>query len=248
MARATVKTSDSKIVVATRDADGFVAVFPVAAGDATVTLEDDGDLIDTFEFHVQPIAFLKVNGTETPTVLAGPHFAAPVDATAADGEPLYAHGAITARTSGGLIVEHTPTGYFTSSEQFVVRSDTPGDAHIEFTAGDAWTETHFHIVTRDQITEVSVNEWFREEGSTKALLTAEPKVGDAWMRGGPACDWSIVSGGGPGAALSATVDDDLDDKLFTLYDAAVVYGEGDMTVECRANDHVVGQYTVHLGP
>lgn len=245
--RAKVTSSDSRIVIANRDDDGLLQVLPVGTGDATVELTDDGDVIDSIGIHIEPIGSLIVPTEETPTVLAGATFAAVVDAHSPSGERLWAHGAITPSTSGGLSLVPGAEGYFTNSEQFGVRGDVPGLARVEFRAGDAWTEGQFHLVSRDDITEVAIGEFYPEPGATKIRLVASAKAGAAGVRGGPACDWRIASGGGPGAALSPRVDDDLDATWLTLYNSAAVFGEGDVVVECRANDRVVAQHAMHLG-
>jgi hypothetical protein len=78
--------------------------------------------------------------------------------------------------------------------------------------------------------------------------TAGARTTETRVNGGPACDWSIVSGGGLGAALSSSVGDPFADTLFVFHDAAIAYGSGDMIVECRANDEVFAQHTIHFAP
>ena len=245
---ATFEVSNPGVVGVGHDADGFVVMQAVAQGSATVELHDskDGDLIDTIAVHVEPIAWMV--GEAKRTVLVGSRVGVKVHAQAQYGETLYARGAIVATLSGGLELDADNSGFFMTSDQVAVRATTPGDAKITFTAGPTSIDVPYQLVARDEITSVSVQEFWHEPGANKQRIIAGAKVGETGVRGGPACDWRIVSGGGDGAALASGAGEDTTDELFVFYDSALVYGEGDMTVECRVNDQAMGQTTVHLGP
>ena len=245
--RAKASTLDPNVAIAGRDADGFLVLASVAPGDTTIRLMEDGDELETLSVHVEKITSMETYEWPPPDVITGARFGAAVEAYGTFRTPLYARGAITATTTNGLVLDNDNSGYFTASEQVAVRAEKPGDVDVIFRAGDVSTESTFHIVAREDITDIAISELYPDAGATKVRMFADIKAGDTAVRGGPACEWSIVSGGGPGAAISSSVDDDLDNAWFTLYNAAIVYGEGDMTVECRANDRVVGQHTLHLG-
>jgi hypothetical protein len=161
---------------------------------------------------------------------------------------LYARGAIEARTFDGLVVDPEATGYFIASEQFAVKSDITGDVGIEFSAAGHSVTSTFHIVNRTEITEVELLDVFADPTTNKGRVEAVAKINGVTVRGGPACSWSIVSGGGPGAALAASAGNDLGNPLFVIYNSAIVYGSGDIVVECRANKRVAAQHTIQLAP
>jgi hypothetical protein len=103
-------------------------------------------------------------------------------------------------------------------------------------------------ITREEITEVSIAEIAPTPNANKVRLVAGAKMNELGVDGGPACDWRIVTGGGIGAALSSSVGDPFAGTLFVFDDAAIAFGSGDMMVECRANDRVVAQHTIHFAP
>lgn len=250
LALAELQSSNPAVVIAGRDAAGLVVLSSIAAGEAALELKADGAVIDSITVHVEPIASMATHAGPPAVVLKGVRFAVGVDAHGPKGELLFAHAAIVAKTFGGLVLDTDTSGFFTGSEQVVVRSDIAGEVRVEFMAGNVSTQTDIHVVSRDEITSIDVTEPFGSASNTnKAHVVADARVGDVLVSGGPGCDWSIVSGGGPGAALAAGVDDNANgNNLFHLYNSAVVFGSGDTVVECQASDTVVGRHTIHFAP
>ena len=246
LARAKATSLDQGVASASRDEGGLLVIDAIAPGVTTVELVDDGEVIDELSIHIEPIARLQTDtSSPAPTVLVGSRFAAPVDAFGPSGSRLYAHGAIGAQTFDGLELDTEATGFFTASDQFVVRSNTPGDVRIEFFVERASAESSFRIATRAEITEISVSDLFADPTSNKGRLEATPKIDGVAVRGGPACDWQVVSGN---AVLTSAVGDNINNPLFVIYDSAIVYGNGEVVVECRANERVVAQHTLQLAP
>ncbi|HUS31881.1 MAG TPA: hypothetical protein VMZ53_25445 [Kofleriaceae bacterium] len=264
LAKATFVVSDPRVAAVGRDAEGFVVLSALADGSAVIEVDDEnGDVIDSISVDVERVVSLK--GDMATTVLEGARLGASVIATGTSGRALFAHGAVVATLTGGIELDADPSGFFMSSEQVVIRvgkllpPDTNSEteptesiartrpAHIVWSTGAVSTDVSYTIVTRDDITSVKVSELWHEPSAYKQNLHADAKVGEKYVRGGPACDWRIVSGGGDGAALASGVGDDTHSG-FAFFDSALVYGNGDMTVECRVNERVVGEMTVHLGP
>jgi hypothetical protein len=265
LAEATFGVSNSDALAVGRDADGFVVIDALAEGTAVVEINDkDGALIDSVRIDVEKIVGLT--GDTQTTILEGARVAAPVIAKGTSGRALFAHNAVVATLSDGLLLDENPDGFFMESEQVVIRSTkielppTSGEqeptesiarrrpARITWSAGSVSVIVLYTIVSREEITNITVGELWHEPGAYKQSLHADAQVGlTTYVRGGPACDWRIVSGGGDGAAIATGVGDDAKSD-WAFFDMALVYGQGDMTVECRANSRVAGTFVVHLGP
>lgn len=265
LASATFKTSNARVASVGRDAEGFVVIDALAEGASIIEIDDaHGTLIDSVHVEVERIALLE--GDKATTILEGSRLAALVSATGPSGRELFAHGAVVA-TLSGMQLDPDQSGFFMGSEMVVIRTQpvtlppTNGEtepteaiarrrpAHIVWSAssGSVETDVTYSIVSRDEITYVDVGELWHDPGAYKQSIGTSMKVGDAFLRGGPACEWRIVSGGGDGAALAAGGGDDTH-SAWAYYDLALVYGEGDTTIECRVNDRVADQLTIHLGP
>jgi hypothetical protein len=264
IAEATFLASNPRIISVGRDDEGFVVVEALAEGSASINIDGkDGSNIDTIHIEVERIA--KLEGDKQTMILEGARLAAAVDATGTSGRALFAHGAVVATLSDGLQLDDDPEGFFMESEQVVIRSTklelppTNGEqeptqsiarrrpGHITWTAGTVTADVSYTIVSRDEISNITIGELWHEPGAYKQTLHADAKVGETYLRGGPACEWRIVSGGGEGAAIATGVGDDTKSD-WAFFDLALVYGEGDMTIECRANTRVAGHYVVHVGP
>jgi hypothetical protein len=243
------RSQDPKIVEVGRGADGLVLVDAIAPGMARVDLYSDGDLLDTIVFIVEDVQVLDVLPHQSAQMVGA---AFPVSVTAygeSRGRALYARGALHATALDGLVLEDGVIDYFSESEQFAVRGDKPGVGRIRVEVGGLADETTIRTIDRSEITELLIGELFAtNEPKNKVKLAATAKVDTLHVDGGPLCDWKIVSGGGPGAALSSRVGDPFTDSLFTVDDGALAFGSGEMVVECRANDQVVGQHTIQFAP
>jgi hypothetical protein len=268
LATATFKSSNAHAATAARDADGFVVIDALAEGATEIEVDDaDGTLIDQFYVEVERIAWLEGDDYSSRVILEGARLAASVLAHGTSGRHLFAHGAVVA-TLSDMDLDADPSGFFMKSDMVVIRTapivlppngntdptqstdaiTRQRPARIEWTAGKAVTDVDYTVVTREELTSAYAAELWHEPGAYKQTLHAEGKIGDTtYVRGGPVCDWRIVSGGGDGAAVTSGVGDDTHSD-WAFYDIAVVYGTGDMTVECRVNDRVAEQVTVHLGP
>ncbi|HTL34618.1 MAG TPA: hypothetical protein VL326_15930 [Kofleriaceae bacterium] len=265
LANAIFKTSNARAVSVARDADGFVVIEGLAEGVSDVEIDDaDGTLIDAVRIEVEPI--VRLEGDTSTMILEGARLAAGVLATGSSGRHLFAHGAVVA-TLSGIDLDSDPSGFFNRSDQVVIRTervtapDTGGEtqpteaiasrrsAHITWSASSGSVETSvaYSIVERDDITSAKVAELWHDPGAYKQTLNADVKVGDTYVRGGPACEWRVVSGGGDGAAIATGAGDDTHSD-WAFFNLALVYGEGDTTIECRVNNRVAEQLTVHLGP
>jgi hypothetical protein len=269
LASAQFVVSHPEVAAMGRDAEGFVVLESLAEGNALVEIDDeDGELIDMIHVNVEHIVSLK--GDSATTILGGARVGASVAATGTSGGLLFARGAVVATLTGGLVLDEDSSVFFTGSDELAIRSidlspipplgetETPptsatiaargpGAGHITWTAGAVTATVDYTIVSRADITSAKVSELWHEPDAHKQWLHADSKVGETYVRGGPACDWRIVSGGGDGAAIASGVGDDTHSEL-AFFDSALVYGAGAMTVECRVNDQVSGQYTVQLGP
>ena len=247
--RAKARTADRAVMGASRDADGLLFLDSFGAGATTIQIVQDGEVLDTIRVEVAPIVRLDAGDSAMPALhLVGTTFPAAVTAYGPANQQLYAHGAIATRTVDGLALDPDRSGYFTTSEQFAVTGDTPGYAKLEVWTDTVYDSTQFQIVTRDDITEVTITEITPTAGTSKIHLAAGAKIDGRMVNGGPLCDWRVVSGGGPGVALSSAVGDAFTTSLFVLYDSAIVFGSGDTVVECRANDRVVAQHTIQFAP
>jgi hypothetical protein len=264
IAGATFVVSNPRVLAFGRDADGFVVVDALAEGTARVEIDDkNGALIDSIYIEVERI--VSLTGDTRTMILEGARLGAQVAATGTSGRELFARGAVMASLSDAIQLDEDQDGFFSRSDEVVIRSmklelpPTNGDpepdesiarrrpGHITWSAGAVTTDVSYSIVSHEEITAVQVAELWHEPDAYKQHLHAEVKVGETWVRGGGACEWKIVSGGGDGAAIAAGVGDDARSD-WAYFDLALVYGEGDMTVECRANDRAAAQATTHLGP
>jgi len=263
LATATFKTSNAGVASIGRDADGFVVIDALAPGVTNLEIDDaEGTQIDTVLVEVEPIVLLE--GDKSTMILEGARLAAAVLATGSSGRHLFAHGAVVA-TPSGIDLDADQSGFFNDSDQVVIRTqpvvppNTNGEAepteaiasrrpaHITWSAGSVQTSVAYTIVERDDITTAEVKELWHDPGAYKQTLNADVKVGETYVRGGPACEWRIVSGGGDGAAIATGAGDDTR-SAWAFFDMALVYGEGDTTIECRVNNRVAEQLTIHLGP
>ena len=247
LARAKVITFNDTVTAVGRDADGFIVLDTIAVGTTLVQLvdDDDGDVIDEFDVEVEAIWTLEADDGSSPMRLLGAAFPADVRVLGTSGRTLYAHGAVTAESPDGLAFEpDVQTWFYNKSAQVALRGDAPGEARVRFSAGGEYDQATVRVVTRDEITEVRIDDSFSEPNTNKARLSATTYVDGQIVRGGPGCDWRIVSGGGPDVSLSPAVGNGFTQSLFVVYDSALVFGVGETVIECRANDRVVGQYTI----
>ena len=241
------RSLDREIASASRDADGLLYIDSFAEGDTTIEIIEDGETLDTINVYVDRIMRLDAGDSATPPYhLVGTVFPAEVNAYGSSGQRVFAHGAIAARAINGLALDAEHFDYFTGSESFAVTSNTPGYGEL-----DVWTDTvsssvRFEMVTRDEITEVTIEELFPTPDANKVTLIASARIDGRLVAGGPACDWRVVTGGGPGVVLSPKVGDAFTTSLFVLYTSAIVFGSGATVVECRANDRVVVQHTIQF--
>jgi len=241
IARAWARSLDRRVATVTRDDDGLLLMHSLLPGAATIEIVEDNEVIDLIEVKVESIKSLEINPLESNKMLAGAPFPMNVTAIGGSRAPLFGRGAIVANLGAGLAVDPDITTYFAASEQFALRSDTPGEVRVDVWSDTARTGTTYEIVTRDQITEVDIEPVFPTEN--KATFAAVAKIDGAVVHGGPTCDWRIVSSG-PDVTISPYVGNAFSVSWFTLDTAAVLYGKGEVVVECRANDRVVAQETI----
>jgi hypothetical protein len=245
--RARVRTQDETIAIAYRDEEGLLILDALAPGETRLEIVEDGDVLDSILIQIEPIVGMAAGSFPPPLYLAGSVFKAGVTAKGPTGLPLYGRMAITPKPLDGLEIDPEASAFFTSSLAVPVTKATPGDARMQFWADTFSAEATYRIVTREDITEVTFEEVAPTPGSNKATLTVWAKSGDQRVHGGPVCDWSIASGGGPNVSLSSRVGDDLANTFYVLYDSALIYGSGETTIRCAVNDRVVGYHTLYLG-
>ncbi len=247
IALARPRSVDETIVEVGRGADGLLLLDAVSPGRTSVNLYTGEEFVDSIEVEVEDIQQLEVVPSDA-VYLTGTPFAVRVKAYGASrGGPLYARGAVSATTFDGLALEEH-VGYFDESDQFAVRGTSVGVGRFRVDAGATTNEITVRTVARNEITEIVIHELAPAPDANKIRLFAHAKVNDLTVNGGPACDWRIVSGGGPGAALSSSVDDPFSSALFVIDDGAIAFGSGDMVVECRTNDQVFAEHTIHFAP
>jgi hypothetical protein len=240
------------VASARRDAQGLVIINAIAAGTATIELVDAESGIDSLTIEVQPIQRF-VRSPDSNVVLAGTPIGARVFAEGTtSGGWLSARGALVTKTAGALARQRNTAGYYFASSQTAVIGWAPGDATVSFETGDVMVDVPYRVVERSQLTGLVLGERFFGPASTvdardrnRVYLFADAYADGERVRGGPSCDWSIASGTGGVAAYAA---DDLNRRWLDTDTAAIVYGSGDVIVECRASDTLVAEITVRLHP
>ncbi|HSD87311.1 MAG TPA: hypothetical protein VLB44_07340 [Kofleriaceae bacterium] len=246
IAAATARSTVSSVAAAEIDDTGMLVVQGLAEGHTAIEILDGNDVIDRIALEVAPIHTLEA-GKESTTVLVATPIGARITARDPAGRLLYARGAVTASTSGTLVLDADNQGFFAASDQVAVFGELPGEATVSFSANAAHVDVPYRVVETSSISKITLAELPLDATvGNKTRLYAQAFVGDERVRGGATCEWSIVSGGGPDAALAAGTHDDRRWALFQLFDQAILYGSGDVVVQCRANPDVAGQATVHL--
>jgi hypothetical protein len=245
VARAWARSLDPRVATVTRDADGLLLMHSHGPGAATIEIVEDGEVMDLIEVKVESMKSLEISPLESNKMLAGAPFPVNVRAIGPSRTPLYGRGAIVANPGAGLTIDPDITTYFSASDQFALRSDTPGEVRVDIWSDTARTGTTYEIVTREQITEVDIEPIFPTDN--KATLAAVAKINGAAVHGGPTCDWRIVSSGSD-VTISPYVGNAFAVSWFTLDTAAVVYGAGEVVVECRVNKRLAAQETIVFAP
>lgn len=244
--RARPRSADPGIVQVSRSSDGLLLLDAVAPGVTRVDLYSGDDLVDSIDVAVEDIQQLVVT-PHTSVQLVGPAFPVGVKAYGTvPGWPLYARGSLVATALDGLTLADGIVDYFTASDQLAVRADTALVGRVRVEAGGLASETSVRTITRDEISELEIGELIPTPNANKVRLFAVARSNGLTVDGGPACDWRIVSGGGAGAALSASVGDPFAATLFVIDNGAIAFGSGETIVECRANDRVVAQHTIQF--
>jgi hypothetical protein len=247
LARATARSAQPAVATVDRLADGTLAITARAAPSiATIELVDDGDVIDSLTLNTGAIDVLAPTDEST-VVLAGTRIGARVEARSGS-EVLYARGAIQMTASGALAVLPDNSGFFSASEQIAVGGNAPGDAMLTFSGGGHTVDVPYTVVTPSDITRIAFGTDVLDAHDTNRVpVFASAYVGDAQVRGGGACSWQIVSGS-PNASLSPLDGDDTDSAVLPLDNGAMLFGQGDIVVECRASPTVAAHVTVRLHP
>ena len=244
LARATPRSSSPDVAVPSRDAVGTLVVTGVAPGWTEIELVGDhGIVVDQIGIFVEAIGGLAPPVDDSNAVMAGARIGARVIA-GGGAKTLFARGAITATTSGALARAADTGGFFSASDQLVVAGDQAGDATVSFRAGDIALDVPYTVVTPAMITRLDLGGATidaTDRDHTDVIATGY--FGGSEVRGGPVCDWHIISGN---AWLAPRTLDDTSFRLLPVYTTALVSGSGDVDLECRANPRVAARVTVRL--